>query len=170
MGPSSRLYEERGVGDALPKLAVATEVLTQAQGARLDAEHCDVIAACVSTLASAEEETEWLAFYESAKAFLVVAVLDPDLHATACTILRAFYTAPIAPGCLAVSTATFVQSLRLLYSSAEKTMVPEEQVIAFLRGLKETGEEQDRFIGQVLSEFKTAHAAEYGKSSLAALA
>merc|ERR1719201_465447 len=177
MGPSSRLYEERGVGDALPKLAVATEVLVQAQeaqGERLDAEHCDVLSACVSALPSVPEDEaeEWVQFFESAKAFLLVALVDPDLHATACTILRAFYCAPgpVATACLATSTSTFVQSLRLLYSSAEKTMVPEEQVIAFLRGLKETGEEQDRFVQQVLSEFKTAHAAEYGKSALAALA
>ena len=32
MGPSSRLYEERGVGDALPKLAVATEVPSALSG------------------------------------------------------------------------------------------------------------------------------------------
>jgi hypothetical protein len=170
MGPSSRLYEERGVVEQLPRFDIANIVMYKIEGAgltRLEVEHCDLLAACIGKpwepAPGPEEVEEWLGWYEKAKKYVLIALADPELHEAAKSITSAFWGSPhFSSKTLEMSVETLAKSMHVVFSAtSDRVTVDNSEILAYLRAVKDRGEEQERFIRTVVDYFKVSYPNEY---------
>jgi hypothetical protein len=176
MGPSSRLYEERGVVEQLPRLEISNVVMSKIEAAgltRLEVEHCDLLAACIGKEPKdgvmapeaeiSDEHEDWLAFYEKAKKYVLIALADPELHGAAKTITSAFWgSAQFSTRTMETSVEVLAKSMNVVFSaSSDRVTVDNSEIFAYLRAVKEMGPEQERFIRDVVEHFAVNYPTEY---------
>jgi hypothetical protein len=170
MGPTSRLYEERGVVDQMPKLLIAQSVLklVEERGkTRLEVEECDVLSVCCENFI--EEDTEgWIQFYADFKLFIVVALVDPDLHALAKRMFSGFLTSSFAASITEETIEPLAKAIRMIYrETRERAVVEPEDVLIYLKSVMEMGEVQDKFVRDMIEYFRTNFFEDFMKSNLA---
>lgn len=171
MGPASRLYEEKAVD--VPKLPVARACLAQVEATgvpHLELEHAEVLAAMADTSVCGLDPG-WEEFYiESLMAYVLVALVDPELHAVVTDLLTNIWTDPlIGQACLDASAQTLVQTLRVRYSEVERAKVDEKDLLAFFRRLLDADAPRAAAIRAVVEAFKQEHSAEFARSQLGSL-
>merc|ERR1719160_1837720 len=169
MGPTSRLYEERGVVDQFPKLLIAQSVLTMIEEkgkTRLEVEECDVLSICCETFAEDEEEG-WIQFYSDFKLFLVVALVDPDLHHLAKRMLTGFVTSTSASSITDETCEPLSKAIRMIYKETrERAVIEPDELLTYLRSVMEMGEIQDKFVRDTIEHIRQNFMEEYMKSNL----
>lgn len=172
MGNSSRMYEEKCIGDLWPHLDVAKTFAMQVEASRLDhfeLEHMEVLLASLPATFDAGEADEWLAVFEKVKQNVFVALVDPSLHDQSTQIISLFWTCPverIATRSMEASKKTLLQALRLLYGGAAPDRIEEGAVLKFLRDLRNRGGILQMEVVSVIESFRDAHPEQYEKSKL----
>jgi hypothetical protein len=169
MGPTSRLYEERGVVEQLPKLLVAQSVLSMIEETaktRLEVEECDVLSICCENFN--EDDVEgWIQFYSDFKLFLVVALVDPDLHAMAKRMFSGFLTSSFAPSITDETVEALAKAIRMIYrESKERAVIEPDEILVYLRSVMEMGEVQEKFVRDTIEFFRTNFLDDFVKSNL----
>jgi hypothetical protein len=169
MGPTSRLYEERGVVDQMPKLLIAQSVLTMIEEkgkTRLEVEECDVLSICCETFAEDEEEG-WIQFYSDFKLFLVVALVDPDLHLLAKRMFSGFLTSTFSASITDETCEPLAKAIRMIYKETrERAVIEPDELLMYLRSVSEMGEIQDKFVKDTMEYFRTNFFEDFMKSNL----
>jgi len=171
MGPTSRLYEERCIAEQFPRLEVAKATLAtieRSEMEHLELEHCDVLAACC-TGGFEDALDDWTAFFETIKAYVCVALVDPNVQASARQVAEAFFIGAIGPACIEAAKPTLLQALEILYGNVEREKVDESEMYDFLVTIIDAGPERARAIEFVIQSLKKEHPDEFSRSSLGKL-
>jgi len=175
MGTSSRLYEEICISEVWPHVEVAKTFAQQLEQSPLDhfeLEHMEVLNAALPPNLADLYANEWLGVFARVKAYVFVALIDPDLHAHAAEALRKYWLSDserISTESLEASRKTLLQVLRIFYSDVDRTKVNEEDLLEFLREMVSRGGAVAIEIKGVVESFKEVHTAEYQASGLNAI-
>jgi hypothetical protein len=177
MGTSSRLYEESCLCDQWPAVDVARTLAEQGESLQLDhfePEHLQVLAACLPD-PDADLNEEWMVVFEKVKAYIFVALVDPALHLGATEVVKRFWLCRpqnTALRAIEASKKTLLQTLRiscLRYNDTRRSYVSEEELLEFLREMRDAGGAISQMLQSVVDQFREAHNAEFQRSSLGIL-
>jgi hypothetical protein len=177
MGTSSRLYKECCICDQWPALDVARTLADQGEALQLDhfePEHLQVLAACLPD-PDQDLNEEWLTVFEKVKAYIFVALVDPALHQGATEVVKRFWLSRpqnTALRAIEASKKTLLQTLRiscLRYNDTRRSYVSEEELLDFLREMRDAGGAIAQMLQSVVDQFREAHNAEFQRSSLGIL-
>jgi len=174
MGTSSRLYEEFCISEQWPAVEVARTLAGQGEASQLahfEPEHLEVLMACLPD-PDVDLDDEWLAVFEKVKAYVFVALVDPALHHGATDVVRRFWLCRpqgTALRAIEASKKTLLQTLRINYSDTGHTRVHENDLLDFLREMRDAGGAIAEMLQAVVDQFREAHNVEFQRSSLDAL-
>lgn len=177
LGTSSRVYDECCICDYWPSLDVARAIADQGEALQLDhfdPEHLQTLAACLPDQDS-DLNDEWLAVFEKVKAYIFVALVDPALHGDATDVVKRFWLCHpqnTALKAMEASKKTLLQTLRiscLRYTDTRRSYVDEEELLDFLREMRDAGGAIAQMLQSVVDQFREAHNAEFQRSSLGIL-
>jgi hypothetical protein len=174
-GTSSRLYEECCICDHWPALEVARTltgtVLGNASGDQLsnfEPEHLEVLTACLPA-PDVDLEDNWLEVFDKVKYYIFNALVDPVLHRGSTDVLRRFWQArpqSFALRALKASERTLMTSLRVLYCEMDRERVDEQEMLSFLREMRDSGGEITKMLQSVVDQFREVNNAEFQRSGL----
>jgi len=176
MGTSSRLYEECCIAEVWPHVEVAKTFAAQVEASPLDhfeLEHFEVLNAALPPNLAELYANEWLGVFSRVKAYVLVALIDPDLHVHAAFALRKFWLGDcerISTESLEASRKTLLQVLKLFYSQGGGTKVNEQDLLEFLQEMTSQGGAVAIEIKGVVESFKEVHSDLYASSGLNAIA
>jgi hypothetical protein len=190
MGTSSRLYVETPINVSVdiygrlrsrpwPSLAIAkglSQHLDAMGLVNLETVHADLIYYCVGddpnfSWPKAGTEGQWVEVYSELKTFLILALVDAELHAHASAILEKFWLNPtIGDKCLTGSAEMMLKAMGHLYGTLDRAKVEESDLIAFFEKLRDAEAPwMGQWLRQVIEDFKTAKPSEYARSKLGSL-
>jgi len=169
MGPTSRLYEERGVADQMPKLLIAQAVLALVEEkgqTRLEVEECELLCVCCENFQ--EDDVEgWIDFYAGFKLFLVVGLVDPALHIMAKRMFSGFMSTSFAPSITEETIEPLTKAIRMLYSpKLDRAVVDIDEINSYLKSFMEMGELQDKVVRDMLEFYRVNFPDEFIKTNL----
>lgn len=171
MGTSSRLYEECCICNDWPALEVArtlAETCETGQLAHFEPEHLEVLTACLPP-PDVDLDEDWLGVFDKIKLYIFIALVDPVLHRGATDVVRRFWQArpqSFALKSLKASEKTLMQTLRILYCDMDRQRVHEQEMLAFLREMRDSGGEIPRMLQNVVDQFREVNNTEFQRSSL----
>jgi hypothetical protein len=174
MGTSSRLYEECCICDHWPALEVARTLAETVnstetgQLANFEPEHLEVLTACLPTV-DVDLDEDWLDVFDKIKLYIFIALVDPVLHRGATDVVRRFWQArpqSFALRALKASEKTLMQTLRVLYCDTDRQRVHEQEMLAFLREMRDSGGEITKMLQNVVDQFREVNNTEFQRSSL----
>jgi len=174
MGTSSRLYEECCICDEWPALEVARTLASHGEASQLahfEPEHLQVLTACLPDT-DVDLDDDWLAVFEKVKAYVFVAIVDPALHHGATDVVRRFWLCrPQSSALKAIeaSKKTLLQTLRINYIDTGHTRVHEDELLDFLREMRDVGGAIAQMLQSAVDQFRETHNVEFQRSSLDAL-
>jgi len=174
MGTSSRLYEECCICNDWPALEVArtlAETVNSGESgalAHFEPEHLEVLTACLPAT-DVDLDEDWLEVFDKIKLYIFIALVDPVLHRGATDVVRRFWQArpqSFALKALKASEKTLMQTLRILYCDMDRQRVHEQEMLAFLREMRDSGGEIPRMLQNVVDQFREVNNTEFQRSSL----
>jgi hypothetical protein len=153
----------------MPKLLIAQAVLAfveESGKTRLEVEECDVLSICCENFS--EDDVEgWIQFYADFKLYLVVALVDPDLHLLAKRMFSGFLTSSFAADITDETIDPLAKAIRMVYKETrERAVVEPEDVLIYLKSVMEMGEVQDKFVRDMIEFFRTNFFEDFMKSNL----
>lgn len=113
--------------------------------------------------------------FEKVKAYIFVALVDPALHGDATDVVKRFWLCHpqnTALKAMEASKKTLLQTLRiscLRYTDTRRSYVDEEELLDFLREMRDAGGAIAQMLQSVVDQFREAHNAEFQRSSLGIL-
>lgn len=148
MGTSSKLYDETPIDSRWPALLIVQGLAghLDAMGlTALEPDHAEILQAAIALPEEgddplAQDVAGWTKVFADLAEFVVVALIDAELHDVARSILTRFWLcrAPsLGEACLSAAVPTLVQALRILYSNVERALVEEDAVLDFLKELRD---------------------------------
>jgi hypothetical protein len=176
MGTSSRLYDETAINQPFrnrpwPALALAKSLAIHldAMGLQyLEPVHAELLQRCmVDSAWPGQEEEAWIAVYKDMQPFVLVALVDAELHAAAKEVLRKFWLTPsVGETCLASAKETFLQALTLYYGQLDRAKVEEAELLSFLEEVRDARDcpYAQPWLQEALEEFRDTKPQEYAQS------
>jgi hypothetical protein len=179
MGTSSRLYEEYGInlpyrGRSWPALAISKglAVHLDAMGLpHLELVHAELLLRCIAEDSSAAwpgaQGEAWIQVYKDVQPFVLVALVDAELHTPAKQILRRFWLTPaLGEQCLASAKDTFLQALTLFYGALDRAKVGETELLGFLEEVRDASHCPYAlpWLQEALEEFRDKHPQQFAQS------
>jgi len=177
MGTSSRLYEECSICTHWPALEVArtlAETVNSGEAGQLanfEPEHLEVLTACLPT-PDIDLGPDWLDVFDKIKLYIFIALVDPVLHSGATDVVRRFWQArpqSFALKALKASEKTLLQTLRILYCDMDRQRVQEQEMLMFLKEMRDSGGEIPKMLQNVVDQFREVNNTEFQRSSLETL-
>jgi len=174
MGTSSRLYEECCICESWPSLEVArtlAETVNTGEAAQLanfEPEHLDVLTACLPA-PDVDLGQDWLGVFDKIKLHIFVALVDPVLHRGATGVVRRFWQArpqSFALKALKASEKTLLQTLRILYCDMDRQRVDEQEMLTFLKEMRDSGGEIPKMLQNAVDQFREVNNTEFQRSNL----
>jgi hypothetical protein len=190
MGTSSRLYVETPINISMdvygrlrsrpwPSLAIAKGLSAHldAMGlVNLETVHADMLLYCVQddpnfSWPKSGTEGQWVEVYKDLKTFLILALVDAELHAHASAILERFWlNALIGDKCLTGSSEMMLKAMGHLYGGLDRAKVDEAELITFFEKLRDAEAPwMGQWLRQVIEDFKSAKPADFARSRLGSL-
>lgn len=155
--------------EQMPKVLIAQSVLKlidERGKTRLEVEECDVLSVCCESFNDDDTES-WIQFYADFKLFLVVALVDPDLHAMAKRMFSGFLTSSFAASIVEETVEPLAKAIRMIYKETrERAVVEPEDILIYLKSVMEMGEVQDKFVRGTIEYFRTTFFEDFMKSNL----
>ncbi|CAD7944950.1 unnamed protein product [Amoebophrya sp. A25] len=116
---------------------------------------------------------EWLSIYDALKKYIFVALLEPEFHALACTVLRHGFWSPDAGQTRQIfvrnSQDTFVSMYGLAVAgSAQQELVSEQELMAFLQDAMQDSELKSA-LKNLFRHFKEKSPEQFAQSKLQGL-
>jgi hypothetical protein len=173
-GSSSRLYEESCICEKWPAKEVARALAEQAEATQLDhfePEHLRVLLGCLPALDDDLDE-DWIAIFQKVKSYIFVALVDPALHHGATEVVKRFWLArpqAIALKALEASRKSLMTMLQIncqRYTDAQCSYVDEQELLGFLREMRDAGGAACELVQGVVDQFRELHNADFQKSGL----
>jgi len=184
MGTSSRLYDETPINapakGRFPALALAKGLAQHIDSMgllSLEPVHIELLWYSIQddpdfSWPKAGTEEKWLEVYRDLKNFLILALVDAELHALASAVLERFWLSEsVGDKCLTGSEQTTIKAMGYLYGGLDKSKIEEADLIAFLTKLRDAEEApwMGQWLRQVIEDFKTAKPSEFARSKLGSL-
>jgi len=117
-------------------------------------------------------DEDWRAIFDEVKAYVFVALVDPALHNMATEVMKRFWLCRpqnLALQCVESSRKMLLQTLRLLYSESDRVRVNEEDMLAFLREMRDAGGAIEDMMQEVVDDLGENYSLEFSKSRLGTL-
>jgi len=174
MGTSSRIYEECCVCHHWPALEVARAMARQIEAEHLEhfePEHLEVLTACLPE-PGVDLDDEWLSVFDKVKNYVFIALIDPVLHHGVTKVIRHFWLCrPQAAALKAIESSkkTLLHALRINYSDTVQMRVDEQDLMAFLREMRDHRGPIMDMLQSVVDQFREANNPEFQRSSLDSL-
>lgn len=171
MGTSSRLYDECCIQEHWPALEVARALAFHCEAHRLEhfePEHLEVLSACLPD-SDVDLDDEWLDVFDKVKSYIFVALVDPVLHRGATDVVKRFWLCrpqTAALRALKASEKTLMHTIRLLYCDTEHARVDEQEMLTFLREMRDLGGEITKVLQAVVDQFRENNNIEFQRSCL----
>lgn len=175
---SPRLYEEVCICDHWPSLAIARTLADNVLGssqseqlANFEPEHLEVLTACLPAT-DIDLDENWLEVFEKIKIYIFTALVDPALHRGAADVLRRFWLGRpqnLALRALKGSERALMTSLKILYCETERERVDEQEMLGFLREMRDAGGEITKMLQTVVDQFREVNNESFQRSGLETL-
>jgi hypothetical protein len=142
----------------------------------LETVHADLLWYCIQddtqfSWPRSGTEEKWVDVYKEMKTFLILALVDAELHTRASAILERFWlTESLGDKCLVGSAETMLKALGHLYGTLDRAKVEEAELIAFFEKLRDADAPwMTQWLRQVIEDFKTSKPSEFARSKLGSL-
>jgi hypothetical protein len=178
VGTSSRLYEEVCICDHWPALDIARTLADNALGsgqteqlANFEPEHLEVLTACLPS-PDVDLDENWIEVFEKIKYYIFTALVDPALHRGATDVLRRFWLGRpqnLALRALKGSERALMTSLKILYCETDRDRVDEQEMLGFLREMRDSGGEITKMLQTVVDQFREVNNESFQRSGLETL-